>query len=259
MNIPKFKALKGSRKISMVTCYDASFAEVLEETDVDAVLVGDSVAMVIYGYDSTVHADVDMIERHVRAVRTKYTGLIVADIPFLTAQKSQTDFISDVTKLVQAGAQAVKLEGVSGVEDKIKSLIAAGVPVMGHVGLTPQFVNEFGGFKVQGRTDETRKKISEEAKVLENLGCFSVVLECVPEDLAKEVTQNLSAPTVGIGAGKNTDGQILVLQDLLGLNKNKFKFVKKYENFFEKSVLALSTYVKESQSGDFPTEEHVFL
>lgn len=259
MNIPQFKNAKGHKKLSMVTCYDATFAAVLEESKVDAVLVGDSVAMVVYGHSDTVSATVDMITRHVEAVRSKYKGLIVGDLPFLSAQKSQTDFIKDVQSLMQAGANAIKLEGVLGAETKITSLIQAGVPVMGHLGLTPQFVNAFGGFKVQGRTEEAEEAILKQALLLQSLGCFSIVLECVPENLAKKVSEALNIPVIGIGAGVNTDGQILVLQDLLGLSDLNLKFVKKYESFKEKTLDALNSYCEEIETKDFPREEHSFL
>lgn len=259
MNIPKFKNSKGQKKLSMVTCYDASFAAVLSQSKVDAVLVGDSVSMVIYGHSNTVSATVDMIARHVAAVRSKYQGLIVGDVPFLSVQKGQTDFIKDVQTLMQAGANAIKIEGVTGSEEKISSLIQAGVPVMGHLGLTPQFVNAFGGFKVQGRTEEAEGLILEQAVLLEKLGCFSVVLECVPEPLAKKVSDTLGIPVIGIGAGVNTDGQILVLQDLLGLSDLNLKFVKQYENFNAKTLAAVNNYCDEIETKNFPKEEHSFL
>lgn len=259
MNVPKFKNAKNIKKLSMVTCYDASFASALEKTDVDAILVGDSVAMVIYGESSTIGATVDMIANHVRAVRTSYKGMIVGDLPFLSVQKGQTDFIEDVQKIMRAGANAIKLEGVEGYEEKIKSLISAGVPVMGHIGLTPQFVNEFGGFKVQGRDEETELQIMKDAKKLESLGCFSIVLECVPAHLARALTRTLKTPTIGIGAGLDTDGQILVLQDLLGLSEMNLKFVKKYDNFISRTVSAVNAYCKEVSEESFPLEENTFI
>ncbi len=259
MNIPKFKNSKGVKKLSMVTCYDASFAKALEKTEIDSILVGDSVAMVIYGEGSTIGATVDMIANHVRAVRSSYSGLIVGDIPFLSTQKDQTAFIEDVQKIMRAGANAVKIEGVDGAEEKIKSLIQAGVPVMGHVGLTPQFMNTFGGFRVQGRDEESEKKIFSDASKLQDLGCYAVVLECVPAQIAAKLTKNLSIPTVGIGAGLETDGQILVLQDLLGLSDMSFKFVKQYENFMEKTISAVNDYCTEVLDRRFPKEENTFL
>lgn len=259
MNIPKFRSLKNMRKLKMVTCYDASFAKALEKTDVDAVLVGDSVAMVVYGQESTVGATVDMIANHVRAVRTSFSGMIVADVPFLSTGKSQTDFIEDIQLLMRAGANAVKIEGVLGFENKIESLVQAGVPVMGHVGLTPQFVNEFGGFRVQGRDSKTEEKIMTDAKALDSLGCFSVVLECVPAPLAQKISESLSVPTIGIGAGVEADGQILVLHDMLGLTDQKFKFVKNFESFMDRTVLAVNSYCKDVEEEKFPLKENSFL
>lgn len=260
MNIPSFKKAKAEgKKIKMTTCYDVTFARAVENSHIDAVLVGDSVAMVIYGFENTIAATVEMIAAHTAAVRKGFSGLIVADIPFLTAQKDMSDFIIDVKKLMEAGANAVKVEGVKGIESKIKALVSAGVPVMGHVGLTPQFVNEFGGFKVQGRNEKESQKIYEEAKALESLGCFALVLECVPEVLAKKITEEVTVPTIGIGAGASTDGQILVLQDLLGLSQGKFKFVKCYEDFSAKTVHALNSYCNEVDQKDFPTKEQAFL
>jgi len=259
MNVPEFTKSKNHKKLTMVTCYDASFASALQQTDVDAILVGDSVAMVVYGHEDTVSATVPMITAHVAAVRTKYKGLIVGDVPFLAAQKNQTDFIEDVRSLMSAGANAIKIEGVEGIESKVSSLVQAGVPVMGHVGLTPQFVNLFGGFKVQGRTEEAEKMILEQALKLEELGCFAIVLECVPDALAVKITQKIKVPTIGIGAGVSTDGQILVLQDMLGLSDMNLKFVKKYENFNERTVSAVNAYCKDVQTKNFPKEENTFL
>ncbi len=259
MNVPKFKNSKNIRFLSMVTCYDASFAKALEKTNIDSILVGDSVAMVIYGEKSTINATVEMIANHVKAVRSSYSGLIVADIPFLSTQKDQTAFIKDIQKIMCAGANAVKIEGVYGVENKIKSLINAGVPVMGHVGLTPQFINKFGGFKVQGRDFESEKQIISHGEKLEELGCYSVVLECVPSKISSALTKKLSIPTIGIGAGLSTDGQILVLQDLLGLSDVNLKFVKQFENFMEKTVSAVNQYCLEVNEEKFPKEENTFL
>jgi len=259
MNIPEFTKSKNQKKLTMVTCYDASFAAALQKTEVDAVLVGDSVAMVVYGHSDTVSATVPMISAHVAAVRSKYKGLIVGDLPFLAAQKSQTDFIEDVRALMSAGANAVKLEGVDGLETKVSSLVQAGVPVMGHVGLTPQFVNLFGGFRVQGRTAEAEKLIFEQALKLQELGCFSVVLECVPEGLAKKTTEALRVPTIGIGAGVSTDGQILVLQDMLGLSDLNLKFVKKYDNLKDRTINAVNAYCADVQKKNFPKIENTFV
>lgn len=259
MNIPKFTSLKGKQKLSMVTCYDSSFARIVESSGIDAVLVGDSVGMTIYGHKDTLSVDVEMIERHVKAVRTSYTGIIVADVPFLEVQKEKTDFIEGIKKLISAGANAVKIEGLKGQEEYIKLLVDAGVPVMGHLGLTPQHYHKFGGFKVQGREEVKAKMILEDAKKLNGLGCFSIVLECVPEDLAGEITDSVTVPTIGIGAGVGTDGQILVIQDLLGMNKDfKPKFVRQFLNGEKVIGEALKNYDVEVKSKTFPLESESF-
>ena len=255
MNITDFRK---NNSISMVTCYDYTFAKVLDKTDVDCVLVGDSVAMVIYGEESTTYATPKMIARHVKAVRKGYRGFIVADLPFLSLQKNQTDFLQDVRRLINAGASAVKIEGLTGSEDRVKLLVDSGVPVVGHVGLTPQFVNSFGGFKVQGRDQKKKEFITEEAKVFEELGAFMVVIECVPTELSKSISECLKIPTVGIGAGSHTDGQVLVLHDLLGLTEHKFRFVKKYEDLFKRSVEGVQTFKEEVKEKLFPKEENSF-
>lgn len=255
----KIEDFKKENKVSMVTCYDATFAKAIESSEIDCVLVGDSVAMVIYGESSTTHATVKMIERHVKAVRKEFSGFLVADLPFISLQKAQTDFVLDAKKLINAGAQAIKIEGVTGHEEKIKSLILGGVPVMGHVGLTPQFLNSFGGFKVQGRDEKKSHYILEEIKKLEDIGAFSVVVECVPAILTKALNKATNLPLIGIGAGSDLSGQVLVLQDLLGLNTNRFKFVKKYHNLFDETVKSLNLFSKEVKSLEFPKGEHEFL
>jgi len=255
MNITDFK--KGT-PISMVTCYDYTFAKALNESGVDTVLVGDSVAMVVYGESSTTYATPKMIERHVRAVRKGYDGFIVADLPFISLQKSKTNLMKDVKRIINAGASAIKIEGLTGNEKNIKRIIKAGVPVIGHIGLTPQFVNSMGGFKVQGRDDQQRAFILKEAVGFEKIGAKMVVIECIPEDLTRQIVKKLSISTVGIGAGGATDGQVLVLQDLLGLTKKKFKFVKKYKDFYEASIEAVKEFKSDIDQKSFPKEEHVF-
>jgi len=222
-------------------------------------LVGDSVAMVVYGEDSTTHANPKMIERHVKAVKKGFQGFIIADLPFMSLQKSKTDLLKDVKKLINAGASAIKVEGVTGNEKAIKKIISAGVPVVGHIGLTPQFIHSFGGFKVQGRNDSQKNFIKSEALKFQELGVFMMVIECVPNDLCKEIVGLLDIPTVGIGAGSETDGQVLVLHDLLGLTEKKFKFVKHYGKFFDESVSAIKNFKSEVSEKTFPTEEHTFL
>ncbi len=259
MTIPEFIEAKNQKKLSMVTCYDSTFAKIIQDCGIDAILVGDSVGMTVYGHDDTLSVDVNMIARHVRAVRNGFSGVLVADIPFLEAQKEKSEFIEGVKELISAGASAVKIEGYDGNADYIKLLVDAGVPVMGHLGLTPQHYHKFGGFKVQGKTLSQAEKIKSDAKKLEELGCFSIVLECVPSTLSREVTQKINIPTIGIGAGEGVDGQILVLQDLLGLNKDfKPKFVRTYLNGVSEVTKALRSYVLDVQEAKFPQKEESF-
>lgn len=259
MNILELKKWKTEgRKVTMVTCYDAWSAKILNESAIDIVLVGDSSAMVMHGYDDTIPSTVETIALHTAAVRRGAPKkFIVADLPFLSFRGE--DALANVRKLMQAGAHAVKLEGFDGNGEFIQRLTEAGVPVMGHVGLTPQFVNAFGGFKVQGREEESRRKILHEARALEEAGCFSVVLECVPGDLAGEITSALKIPTIGIGAGSRCDGQVLVLQDMLGLTTGfRPKFVRTYMNGAELIGKALESFREDVVSGKFPSEKETY-
>jgi 3-methyl-2-oxobutanoate hydroxymethyltransferase len=207
------------RKLSMVTCYDYTFARLLSKSPIDGILVGDSAAMVMHGHPSTLSMTVDLARLHTEAVARGAAGkFIVADMPFLSFRKGLAAALDCAQVLMSAGAQAVKLEGVDGHEDVIQRLAQSGIPVMGHLGLQPQSVHAYGGFRVQGRSDDSARHIARQAAALEQLGAFAVVLECVPASLAREITQALRIPTIGIGAGGECDGQILVLQDLLGLN-----------------------------------------
>ncbi len=222
-----FKDKKNKKqKISMISCYDTWSAKILSKTNIDILLVGDSLAMVIYGHDSTLPADVSTMVLHTQAVKKGANKkFIIADMPFMGVHKGLYRSMQNIERLIKAGANAVKIEGCFGIELVIQKAVQAGVPVMGHLGLTPQFINQIGGFKVQGTTLTERESIIEQAKQLENLGCFAVVLECVPASLAKTVTSLLKIPTIGIGAGGDVDGQVLVLHDLLGVNKD---FVPQY-------------------------------
>lgn len=256
MNIIELKKGKSEgRKLTMVTCYDNWSAKLLAETPIDMLLVGDSSAMVMHGYDDTIPATTELIATHVAAVRKGAPKkFIIADMPFLSFRGELRDSLEAVRVLMQAGAHAVKLEGFDGNAELVKRLTESGVPVMGHVGLTPQFVNAFGGFRVQGRSKEQRQKIMNEARGLEDAGCFSVVLECVPADLAAEVTSTLRIPTIGIGAGLNCDGQVLVLQDLLGLSTGfRPKFVRQYLNGGELIREALGRFHEDVVGGKFPS------
>src|ERR1700733_3503828 len=207
------------RRLSMVTCYDYTFARLLAKTAIDGILVGDSAAMVMHGHDSTLSASVDLIRLHTEAVaRGAGDKFVIADMPFLSYRKGVAAALDAAQSLMTAGAHAGKLEGVDGHEDVIQRLVESGIPVMGHLGLQPQSVRAYGGFRVQGRSEESARDICRKASVLEELGAFAIVLECVPARLACEITKTLRIPTIGIGAGAGCDGQILVLQDLLGLS-----------------------------------------
>ena len=241
--------------ISVVTCYDYWSAKIISETEIDAVLVGDSAAMVMHGFDSTVNAEVEMLLYHVAAVKRGLTGkFLVADLPFITHRKGINHLMNSIDKFMKAGAQAVKIEGADGQLDTIEFVVKSGVPVMGHLGLTPQSHHQLGGFKLQGTNNESAKKIIEQAHQLEDVGVFSLVLEMVPSGLAGTITEELSIPTIGIGAGSHTDGQVLVLQDLLGLNKSfEPKFLRKYLNGFDLIKEALDNYDASVKTRSFPT------
>ena len=247
-------------KIAMITCYDAWSAQLINDTAIDAVLVGDSIGMVVYGDDNTFHVTVDLLANHTNAVsKTCKKPFIITDMPFLADQKGLTQTMRAVEKLVLAGAKAIKIEGLRGKEKTIKHIIDAGIPVMAHLGLTLQHLNQIGGFKVQGKTHEHAEEIFNHAKQLEDLGVFAIVLECIPSSLAKRITENLRIPTIGIGAGNQTDGQILVLHDMLGLNpKFKAKFVKTFMNGGELVQAALNQYASEVKNITYPDATHSY-
>ena len=231
MNVHSFAQKKASeQKISMVTCYDHWSAKILNETDIDCILVGDSLAVVMHGFDSTVHATLEMMELHVAAVaRGAPDKFIIADMPFMSCSKGLEHAMEAVQCLMQAGASAVKIEGDAHQIDIIQHIVEAGVPVMGHLGLTPQSIHNLGGHKVQAKADEDANRLIKSANKLEQAGCFAVVLECIPTKLGSCVAVRLTIPTIGIGAGPYTDGQVLVLQDLLGVNPDfKPKFLRHY-------------------------------
>lgn len=261
MNILDFQERKQShKKISMVTCYDYTFAKLLSETEIDCLLVGDSLAMTMHGHPTTLQATTQMMALHTAAVaRGAPQKLIVADMPFLANRKSLTAVMTAVEKIMQAGAHAIKIEGAAGNLKLIRHIVDSGVPVMGHLGLTPQSIHMLGGFKVQGRDDKAQKVLMEHSLALQEAGCFGLVLECVPSSLGTQITQQLSIPTIGIGAGSGTDGQVLVLQDLLGLNKGfKPKFLKTYLNGFDLIQQALNQFHNEVQELKFPSEKESY-
>ncbi|KTD23042.1 3-methyl-2-oxobutanoate hydroxymethyltransferase [Legionella londiniensis] len=262
MKIHDFKRKKEQQaKISMVTCYDYPSALIVAESDIDCVLVGDSVAMVVHGHDSTVMATMEMMVMHTAAVaRGLSTQFLISDLPFLSHRASQAATVEHVKQLIQAGAHGVKIEGAdSDVYQTIAHLVSSGVPVMGHIGLTPQHIHQLGGYRVQGKHQEQAAALLHQAKNLEKAGCFALVIECVPETVAKEITDALTIPTIGIGAGMGTDGQVLVWHDLLGLQSQiKPRFVKQFIPGKDLLLKGINEYAKEVQKASFPGPEHVF-
>jgi 3-methyl-2-oxobutanoate hydroxymethyltransferase len=248
----RFKA--EGRKISMVTAYDAWSARIVARSNVDVVLVGDSAAMVMHGEPTTLGATVGVMALHTRAVARGGGGrFVITDLPFLSYRKGIPAAMRAVGAVVTSGAQAVKLEGVDGHEDVIRHIVGSGVPVMGHIGLTPQSVNQLGGFTVQGRNDGDAARLLGQARTLEDLGCFSIVLECVPAPLAARITTEVRVPTIGIGAGDATDGQILVLHDLWGIDVSAApRFVRRYLDGERVLTDALNHYDADVKQGRFP-------
>lgn len=248
------------RKLSMVTCYDFTFAHLLSKSAIDGILVGDSAAMVMHGHSTTLSIDIDLLRIHTEAVVRGAPGkFVVADMPFLSYRKGLAAGLDAAHVLMRAGARAVKIEGVDGHEDVVRRLTQSGIPVMGHLGLQPQSVNAYGGYKVQGRSEESAKEILRQAAALEGLGAFAIVLECLPAKLACEITQSLQIPTIGIGAGAGCDGQILVLQDLLGMNTEfQPRFVRKFSDGAQSILDALARYDQEVKSGSFPSVEESY-
>lgn len=255
------EAKQKNEKLSMLTAYDYSTAKIIDEAGINGILVGDSLGMVCLGYEDTLSVTMEDMIHHTSAVtRGAKNTLVVADMPFMSYQTCVYDAVVNAGRLIKEGrAQAVKLEGGIEVCDKIEAIVKASIPVMGHIGLTPQSVNAFGGFKVQGKDEEAAKKLIDEALAIEKAGAFAVVLECVPAKLAAIISEKLSIPTIGIGAGVNCDGQILVYQDMLGVFSDFTpKFVKKYENLGEKMNIAFRKYIEEIKDGVFPAEEYSF-
>jgi 3-methyl-2-oxobutanoate hydroxymethyltransferase len=259
--VQEFKEKKDCHeKITMITCYDYTSATIVEKTQIDCVLVGDSAAMVMHGEDNTTYATVEQIVWCTQAVsRGIKSKFIIGDMPFMSYRTSLSETMNAVASFIRAGAHAIKLEGAHGNLEMIKHIVESGVPVMGHIGMTPQHIHAMGGFKVQGKTQEAYDSLIKQAKQLEENGCFSIVLECVPSQLAKEITDSLSIPTIGIGAGSGTDGQVLVFQDLLGLQTEfKPKFVKTYLNGAELFTKSIDQFVEEVQDQTFPSEDHTY-
>ncbi|MFZ5627560.1 MAG: 3-methyl-2-oxobutanoate hydroxymethyltransferase [Spirochaetota bacterium] len=262
MNIHDFGKKKvAGEKISVVTCYDNVFARLVARTSVDAILVGDSLGNVIQGNPNTLAVTVDDMVYHARAVRRGAPqAFIVVDLPFMSYQASVEDALRNAGRIVkETGADAVKLEGGEAVVPQVKALTTSGVPVMGHLGLTPQSLLALGGYKVQGKTNETARKMIADAKALEQAGAFAIVLEMVPAELAREISTALAIPTIGIGAGAGADGQVLVLTDLLGLDPDFTpRFVRKYAELSGSVLTALEQYAADVRDGKFPAEKETF-
>ncbi|RKX50175.1 MAG: 3-methyl-2-oxobutanoate hydroxymethyltransferase, partial [Thermotoga sp.] len=244
MDVIKIMRMKGKEKIVMITAYDAPSARIAWEAGVDIILVGDSLGNNVLGYKDTIPVTMEEMLIHVSAVRRgAEEAFIVADMPFLSYQVSESEAIKNAGLFLKCGANAVKLEGGRELAGLIRKLVASGIPVMGHLGLTPQSVNVFGGYKVQGKTEESRKKLIEDAMALEEAGVFSIVLEMVMEEVAREITEKVKIPTIGIGAGRYCDGQVLVWHDVLGLNPEfSPRFVKKYADLYRISLEAVRAY-----------------
>lgn len=254
------KKKQAGQKITMLTCYDSWSAKLLDSSKVDALLIGDSVAMVQHGHKTTIPATINLMALHCQAVvRGAPNQFLVGDLPFMSYRKSFATSVKAAETLMRTGVHSVKLEGADGNIDLIKHLVQSGIPVMGHIGLTPQAIYQMGGFKVQGKNPKAAEHLKKQALDLEEAGCFSIVLECVPQSLANEITQSLTIPTIGIGAGAGTDGQILVLHDMLGLNKEfRPKFVRTYLNGIDLINQAIQDFTKSVEDQSFPNEKESY-
>jgi len=250
------KVRDGSEPLVMVTAYDAPGARMADEAGVDVILVGDSLAMVVLGYDDTLQVTIDDMAHHVAAVaRAKPRALVVGDLPWLSYHVSVEDTVRNAARLVRAGAQAVKLEGGRKRVGAIAAIVDAEIPVMGHIGLTPQSVHAMGGFKVQGKQHAAALALVDDAKALEAAGCFSIVLEGVPDEVGRMITDSVSVPTIGIGAGPSCDGQVLVFHDVVGLEDRIIpKFVRRYADLKAAGVAALAAYAADVRAHRFPAD-----
>ncbi|NNE09805.1 MAG: 3-methyl-2-oxobutanoate hydroxymethyltransferase [Gemmatimonadetes bacterium] len=254
--------MKGKgRKIAMLTAYDYPTAQILGEADVDAILVGDTLGMVVLGHETTLPVTVDDVIRAAASVRrARPQALVIGDLPFLSYTVSVSEAVRNAGRMVkEAGVGAVKLEGGRAMLPVVRALVRASIPVMGHLGLTPQSILRFGGYKVQAKNPRAANRLIEAAKALEEAGCFAVVLEAIPADVAARVTEALSIPTIGIGAGPDCDGQVLVTHDMLGIYDDFTpKFVKRYAELRETMREAFAAYIKEVKDGTFPGPEHCY-
>ena len=255
------KMKEKGEKIAVLTAYDFFTARMLDQIGMDSILVGDSVNMVFYGSPTTLSINMDQMIYHTRAVSSAVKrALVIADMPFLSYQTNTSDAILNAGRfLKEGGAQAVKIEGGREMAETVKKIIEVGIPVMGHIGLTPQSIHKLGGYAVRGKTDEDRKYLMESAKILKGVGCFSLLLESVPKELAETISKSLKIPTIGIGAGAGCDGQVLVINDILGLFEDfKPKFVRRYAELGKEIKKACKSYLDDVKSGKFPSEEESY-
>lgn len=255
------KAKEEKRQISVLTVYDYSMAKILDGAGVDALLIGDSLGMVVQGNDSTISVTLDEMIYHTKAVnRAVKRALVIVDMPFMSYHTSANEAVRNAGRLIkEGGAHAIKLEGGVEFADTIRQIVRAQIPVMGHIGMTPQSLHMFGGFKVQGKSLKQAQKIIDDAKALEEAGVFAITLECVPEELTKIITEIVNVPIIGIGAGKYCDGQVLVCNDMLGMfNDFVPKFVKQFAHLSIDIEAAVKTYIEEISTGEFPKKEHTF-
>ncbi|WP_333654343.1 3-methyl-2-oxobutanoate hydroxymethyltransferase [Dissulfurispira sp.] len=255
------KMKQEGQKITMLTAYDYPFAQIVDEAGIDAILVGDSLSMVVQGLENTLPVTMDEMVYHTKMVsRAAKRAMVIADMPYLSYQISIEDAVRNAGRFIkEADAQAVKIEGGKEVAEKVEAMTKAEIPVMAHIGLTPQAIHRMGGYKVQGRTEEAAKTLLEDAKILQDAGAFSLLLEAIPAGLAAQITKDLTIPTIGIGAGLHCDGQVLVIHDVLGLFERFVpKFVKRYANLKDDALKAIKQYKEEVEKGLFPGKEHSF-
>jgi len=260
--VQTFRQMKEKhKKISMVTAYDYSTAKIADEAEIDSILVGDSLGMVCLGYPNTLQVTMEDMLHHAKAAsRGTKNALLVVDMPFMSYQTSPYDAVTNAGRLVQEGhAEAIKMEGGEEIIDQIRACVKAQIPVMGHLGLTPQSIHCFGGYKIQGKTISASKKMIHDATLLEEAGAFAIVLECIPAELAHIISEHVTIPTIGIGAGVHCDGQVLVFHDMFGLYSEMHpSFVKMYENSGSVMKTKIQQYIQEVQNGTFPSQEHSF-
>src|SRR5881227_2758784 len=258
ITVPAVRAMKGAKRIGMITAYDYPSAKIADAAGSDVILVGDSLGMVVLGYPDTLSVTVDDMLHHTRAaVRGASHALVVGDMPYLSYHVSVEESVRNAGRFIQAGAHAVKIEGGKPSRiQAIEAILDAEIPVMGHIGLTPQSVNALGGFKLQGKNVDDARRLMDEAVALDQAGCFSIVLECVPSELAAMITERISIPTIGIGAGPHCDGQVLVFHDLLGLyDGHTAKFVRRYASLGDEMRAAIGRYVDDIRTGRFPNDD----